>query len=176
MNVDMRFMVVIAATTFYILIIATIPIRLKYIAKRIGEKIFSTVPKKPFLNILTLIFSALLIVLLFFRDAGLLGTIVICLVAIIGAAMGSEELALLKKSGVYKNGILFGGNYIPLNEIYALQFFYNETEDKYANEENKRVLKILTNKRGTITLIYASEEECRKVVNTLKKLSPTIRM
>ena len=176
MKVDFRYVVVLIATAFYILILTTIPIRVKYIMRRIGKMIFPTTAKKPFLDIFIIIFAALLITLLFFRNVGLLGTIAICLVAILGTAMGSEELALLKKNGVYKNGIIFGGNHIPLDEIYALQVFYNESEDESANKENKRVLKILTNKKGTITLIYSSEEECRNVVDTLQKLSPEIRM
>ncbi len=167
-----RMILVVAAAIIYILILASSPFRLKYVLKRAGKLIVAVQKKKIFMQILILIFAALLIFLLFFRELGLFIDVIICLVAILGAAMGSEEMLLNKASGLYENGIIYNGNFLPLKEIYALPTLSYSKEEQESLDP--RVLSVTTDKKGTVNYYFASAEEKNSVQNELLKLNPSL--
>lgn len=168
-----RFILIAATAIVYLLILATAPLRLKYILKKAGNIIVPAQKKPIFMQVLILIFAALLIFLLFFRELGTAIDLIICLVAILGAAMGSEEAILSKVPGLYKNGIIFNGNFLPLSEIFALPTLsYSKAEQK---KLNPCVLTITTDKKGTLNYIFSSEEEKKYIQDGLLQLNPSLK-
>ncbi|WP_288805948.1 hypothetical protein [uncultured Treponema sp.] len=169
----LKTVIILCAAFIYIIILLTTPLRRTYILKKAGKQLLAVHNKQLLLPLLIMIFSGALIALLAFKDMSLSATVIICTVAILGAAMGTEETALFNKCGVYENGLIGGGHFLPLKEIYALPVLsYTEEEQQ---RQNERVLRVTTDKRGTITFVYDTPEECKAVIDTLLSIAPDLK-
>ena len=107
----LKTVIILCAAFIYIVILLTTPLRRTYILKKAGKQLLAVHNKQLLLPLLIMIFSGALIALLGFKDMSLSATVIICTVAILGAAMGTEETALFNKCGVYENGLIGGGHF-----------------------------------------------------------------
>lgn len=167
---NQRLFLVIASAVVYFLILFSIPLRIKYIMNRTGKKLVSVEKKNILLQVLIIVFAGLLIGVLLIRELGLMTDIVISLVAILGVAMGSEEVALNDKCGLYEKGIIGNGHFLPLTEIFALPALSYSKEEQEALDP--RVLMVTTDKKGTVNFIYSSPEEKDLIEKGLLSLNP----
>lgn len=170
---NLRLFIVLLSAFIFLIIIFSIPFRTKYIIKCAGKLILPVYNNHPIIPVFIIILSALLITIIGFKELGFISDTIICLVSILGVAMGSEEVALYNKWGVYTNGLIGNGHFLALKEIYALPYlsYTKEEQEQY----NNKVLPITTDKRGTINFIYKTEKECEDVKNALLKLAPDLR-
>ena len=49
---------------------------------------------------------------------------------------------------------------------------YTEEEQQ---RQNERVLRVTTDKRGTLTFVYDTPEECKAVIDTLLSIAPDLK-
>ena len=159
-----------AAVLIYLVIIASIPLRVRFILKKAGKILVPVLEKKVLLQYVTIVISGFLIVILFFRELGFVYDCIICLVSILGCAMSSEEICLNKKCGLYQNGLIANGHFLPLEEIYALPVLSYEKEVQ--DSMDPRILVITTNRQGTVNYVFSSAEEKLQVQNGILKLKP----
>lgn len=165
-----RYGILLVSVICYLLIIITIPFRVKAILKKAGECVYHVKGKSFVIQILIIICCGAILALLAFRELGTIGDAIVCIVAILGAAMASEETGLYKHCGVYKNGIISGGHYLPISEIYSIPSL-NLSEDERKSSSS---VKIVTDKKGTVTFTYDSPEECNEVVQKIIELKPSL--
>lgn len=165
--------ITICAICIYIVILITTPFRGKYIQKKAGKQILAVHNKPVALPIFIIVLSGALIILLSIKKLEPLYTGIISVVAILGAAFGTEEAALHNKCGVYENGLIGEGHFLPLKEIYAIpELSYTEEERK---QKDGRVLHITTDRHGSISFAYKTPEERKAVIDALLTIAPDIK-
>lgn len=163
-----RFVLAVVSTVLYFLILISIPFRTKFILSKAGKKIVGGKIHGLFLPILIMVCSFLLIFVVYFKELSFIVDLITCLVGLLGAAMGSEEAALSNIGGLYENGLVGTGHYLPLKEIYHIKEFDWSQED-WENSD-KRVFHVVTDKKGTVPFVCTSEEECKEMLDVLKKI------
>lgn len=169
----LRMVMVIVSGIIYGLILVSVPFRVKYVMKRSGKLIVSTAKKNIMFQIVSVILSGALLGILFFRELGFFSDLIICLVAILGSAMGSEDGALSGKNGLYENGLIGNGHFLPLSEIVALPALSYSKEEQEALNQN--VMMVTTESKGTVNYLFDSAEEKKLVENELLKLNPALK-
>lgn len=167
---NQRIIMVLASAIVYFLILASLPLRIKMIMKKAGKNLVAVQGKNILMQILIIIVSGLLIGMLYIRELGFFADIVICLVGILGCAMGAEEAALNNKCGLYENGIIGNGRFLPLSEIFALPTLTYSKEEQAALDQ--KVLVVTTDKNGTVNFLYATPEEKDLMEKGLISLNP----
>lgn len=168
-----QLIITICAICIYSIILLTTPLRGKYIQKKAGKQILAVHKKSIVLPIFIIILSGALILLLCIKKLEPIYTGIICIVAILGAAFGTEEAALHNKCGVYENGLIGEGHFLPLKEIYAVQELSYTEEERQQKDE--RVIHITTDKHGSISFAYKTPEECKAVIDALLTIAPDIK-
>ncbi len=167
-----RMSVLIGCSVIYFLIVFTMPLRVKMILKKAGKPVYLAKGKMLALQIFIIVCSAAIIAILVFRELGLIGDSIACLVAILGVAMGTEELALYRHCGVYENGIINAGHYLALSEIHSiprLKVSSSSEKDDFTS------VRLLTDKMGSVTLFYANSEDCAAAIDAIVKLKPSLK-
>ncbi|MGP1367737.1 MAG: hypothetical protein ACTTKX_00590 [Treponema sp.] len=163
----------IVSPLIYIFIVVSMPLRRKFILKRAGNRILAVNKKNTILPVLIMLSCAVLMAIIQIKKLGTTTDIIVLLIATLGAAMGSSEISLNGSEGVYTNGLIGSGHFLPLSEIYALPA-YDELQ-KNPTDFNHKVLKIVTDRRGAVSFFYSTPEECKSVIEALVKLSPSLK-
>ena len=166
----LRIIILICSLLVYFGIIFTIPLRRKAILKRAGNLIFLVKCKSIIVQILIIVCCGLILAILAYRELGLVGDIVVCLVSILGVAMGASELSLYKNCGIYENGIIGNGFYLPYSEIYSIPVLSQDNSD--LKDNSSTLLKVITDKKGTVSFSYDNPEEFKQVVEKLSEIKP----
>lgn len=156
----------------YAAILISMPFRTKKILKKAGNVVVQAKRKQLVLPVIVIVCCAALIFLLLIRDFGIMTNFVICLVAILGVSMGSAEASLNNCSGVYENGLIGGGHYLPFAEIAAIPSLSGR--DAPSGTDSSNVLHVTTNKKGSVSFIYADEAECAAVLEAVLRLAPNL--
>ena len=166
----MGFREIAVLLSFFIclVIVATSPFRIRFILKKAGKRLVSAKMGNALIQVLVLVFSFLILLLMKFRELGAAGDVVLCLVAILGSAIGSEELFMRNVSGLYEKGIIGNGHYLPLSEIFRVPFLTLEKEEQDRLEPTE--FRVITVKKGNVTFRFLSTEECRAVLEKLEEM------
>jgi hypothetical protein len=77
-----------------------------------------------------------------------------------------------KCSGVYSNGIVAEGQFIPFADIVGIPFL-SLPENQQALHDTG-VLELVTKKRTNMQIIYSNEDECLRVIDKLIELEPRL--
>lgn len=168
-----RLMMVFAGAAVYMLVLASIPLRLKLIMRKAGNLVVPIAKKNIVMQIGIMILSGCLIGILAVRELGLFVDAVILLVGIIGVVMGSQDAFLSGKGGLYENGIIGNGCFVSISEINALPALSYTKEEREAL--NQTVLMVSTENRGIINFLFDTEEEKKNIENELLKLKPGLK-
>lgn len=152
-------------------ILCLIPFRRKLILQKAGELIYSTSKKNILSSILIIVLSFALIVVLYFRNLGNFISAIIYCVAILAVTMSSNEIALSKYNGIYKNGIVGNGNFLAFSEIYAIPLLTCSKEEQ--EQDASSVIKFITNKKGNVSFGFSDSEEQKKVLKLIVELNPS---
>lgn len=140
--------------------------------KKSGKKIISVRKKNIFLQVLILIFSALLILMVWLRDLGSLTDIVVCLVAVLGCTMSLNEIFMNRFCGLYEKGLVGNGRFLPFEKILAVKNL--SFSEQAAQEIAPRILILATEKNPSEQFIFSSKEERLSIQNEILKRNPEI--
>ena len=167
-----RLLLICVSFVMYVLMLVSVPLRKKIILKRAGRCILKIRKNRLFMQVVAITFAGLLLALLFIRNLGSAGNVIICLVSILATAMSSEEIALNDVSGLYENGIIADGHFLMLSEIFAIPALSYSKEEQ--ERQNANALVIQTDKRGVVTFAFPTPRERDAVLDGLLKLNPNL--
>ena len=105
--------------------------------------------------------SFVMLVGLYFREYALYMVIILHIVPLLALEMSSKELVYRNKAGIYADFIIVGGRKLFKNEFYALPTLEYETDIN-------NTLEVVTEKKGTVLLVFANTEERIAAVKILK--------
>lgn len=169
---ELRVIFVVSAAVLYLLAFFLVPLKIKFLLKKTGNLVVPAKKKTVFLNILILIFSALLVFFVWLRDLGLFTDAVVCLVAVLGCVMSLNEIFLNKFCGLYEKGLVGNGRFLPLEKITALPLL-KCSEDELENIDS-RILVVSTEKKSSEQFVFSTEEEKNLVQSEILKLKPEL--
>lgn len=169
---ELRVIFVVSAAVLYLLAFFLVPLKIKFLLKKTGNLVVPAKKKTVFLNILILIFSALLVFFVWLRDLGLFTDAVVCLVAVLGCVMSLNEIFLNKFCGLYEKGLVGNGSFLPLEKITALPLL-KCSEDELKNID-PRILVVSTEKNPSEQFVFSTEEEKNLVRSEILKLKPEL--
>lgn len=151
----------------FFLMFFSIPFRVKKIAAKSGEVVFKT--SQPSLGRAVIIFllGFLLMAATMIRSFSLINQLILCGCALLGEEMAMREFCLSGKYGVYEKGIISAGRFVAFDDIVTFPVLNLPPEEQ--EHYDKRTLVIATKSVGKVELVFASEEECRKVTDEAKK-------
>lgn len=161
-----------------VLILATLPLRIKNLSKKMGNCLLPLSRKKSMLFIAVLCFAPLLIVFQWFRPFAPYIHIILSVTAVLAVEIVIRERVFDSRSGVYENAIIVDGRLLERSDIVAFPTLaYENSEDTVENPEEypsledpvyRKALKIVTKKSGVIFVGFETEEERNKTVEIVK--------
>ena len=154
----------------YILMISFLiflPLYSKKLLSKAGNLYFSFNKKTDAKYYGVLIFSLLLIFLMYFQQATLY-TFIINACAVLGFFIVNKESTFKKNYGVYENMIIANSTFVEYSDIvtFPILDLPKEEQENYP----KNCLTIATKSKGKINLVFSSDEECSLVIEKLKEL------
>ena len=155
----------------YILIAAswfTIPLRRKRSLNESGKIILGFPKKNNKFVIFVEILSVFLVTILFFIRYGAFVSVVLCGCGVLGAWIVVGEAALGKYYGLYENGIIAVGKYIPYDDIMTFPVLNLPKNEQLNHPQN--VLVIASRRYGNVEIAFESDEVCSEVISTLRKM------
>lgn len=169
MNVVTLIIVIVSFCT-YAALIAFMPLRKARMLKNAGRYEMPVKPRMLKFAIIVLVCCPLLILLILIRDMGLMTNCVMCGVSLLGTEMAVREVLTAKCSGVYTNGLIADGHFIPFSEIFGIPFFSQTDEQQELHDTG--VLDLVTKRKTNQQIIYSTEDEFRRVVEKILELEP----
>ena len=169
MNV-VTLIIVIVSLCAYAALIAFLPLRKARMLKSAGSYEMPVKPRMLKFAIIVLICCPLLILLILFRDMGLMTNCVMCGVSLLGTEMAVREILTAKCSGVYTNGLVADGHFIPFSEIFGIPFFSLTDEQQELHDTG--VLDLVTKRKTNQQIIFSTEDEFRRVIEKILELEP----
>ena len=146
----------------------SIPLKRKNVMAEVGNPIL-LFPKKGYgFTIGVQVVAIILITILFFIRYTVFVSIVLCGCGVLGAWIVVGEAALGPKYGLYKNGIVAVGKYIPYSDIITYPVFNLPKKEQLNHPGN--VLVIACRKYGNVEITFESDEICSEVVAKLREL------
>ena len=161
-----------------VLILATLPLRIKNLSKKMGNCLLPLSRKNSMLFVAVLCFAPLMIIFQWFREFAPYIHIILSVTAVLAVEIVIRERVLDSRSGVYENAIIVDGRLLERSDIVAFPTLeYENTEDAVENPEEypsledpvyRKALKIVTKKSGVILVGFETEEERSKTVEIVK--------
>lgn len=168
----------IVALAIMLLILGTLPLRIKKLTKKLGKCLLPLSRKNSMLFIAVLCFAPLMIIFQWFREFAPYIHIILSITAVLAIEIVIRERVFDARSGVYENALIVDGRLILKEDIVAFPTLeYENDPDAEDNPEEypsvndptyKKALKIVTNKNGVIFVGFETEEERNKAVEILK--------
>ena len=169
----------IVALVAMVLILATLPLRIKKLTKKMGTCLLPLSRKKSMLFVAVLCFAPLMIIFQWFREFQPYIHIILSATAVLAIEIVIREQVYDARSGVYENALIVDGRLLLKEDIIALPTLeyendpeaFDESEDgtpSISDPAYKKALKIVTDKSGVIFVGFESEEERNKTVEIIK--------
>lgn len=114
-----------------------------------------------------LIFSFLLVFLMYFQQTTLY-TVIINACAVLGLFIVCKESTLKKCYGVYENMIIVNSTFVEYSDIITFPIL-DLPKDEQQNYP-KNCLTIATESKGKVDLIFSTDEECQQAIQKLQEL------
>lgn len=172
--IDLRINFVVASLAFlyFILQLCFLKFWQKKVRIQIGELILKTISPKNSKAIITLILCPALIVFSLITKSTTFVCILMSLIASLACYIVCKEIVYSKLNGVYQNGLIGSGKFIPFDRIKS---FPNTSWKEPEKEEtiDLAIELIAANKKKKeeiIFITYATISEYAKVVQTIKDL------
>lgn len=165
---DINLILVVISFILFGASLIAIPLKRKSVMALTGNPLI-LFPKKGYGLIIGVeIVAVVLITILFFIRYSFFVSAVLCGCGVLGAWIVVGEASLGPKYGLYENGIVAVGKYIPFDDIVTYPVF-NLPKSEQANHPDN-VLVIACRKYGNVEIVFDSAEVCSQVVNKLKEL------
>jgi len=97
---------------------------------------------------------------------------IMCAIGVLGTEMAVQEVITAKCCGVYANGLIAEGRFIPFSDILGIPLLSLPKNKQELHDTG--VLELVTKKRTNMQIIYSTEDECRRVVEKLVELEPRL--
>lgn len=176
MNLNGFNLISAVSAVLYFLILVFVLIKTKVMVKSAGKIIISFKKKNILFQILTMIFSALLVFIIGVKSLGVFTDSVVCLVALLGCFMSFNEILANGFCGLYENGLIGNGHFLPFEKILALPLLSASKEggtSEFSSPEiNPRILLVKTERNSAEQFIFSSEEEKDFVQKEILKRNP----
>lgn len=168
----------IVALVAMVAIVATLPLRIKKLTKKLGNCLLPLSRKQSMLFVAVLCFAPLMIIFQWFRTFEFYIHIILSITAILAIEIVIRERVYDARSGVYENALIVDGRLFEKNDIIALPTLeYENDPEAEENPEDfpslndpayRKALKIVTNKNGVLFVGFETEEERNKAVEIIK--------
>ena len=165
---DIYLLIVIVSYVLFIASIIMIPYKRSNTLNLAGSLILGFPVNSMKKTILVQVVGFILITLVFFIRYEMLVTLVLCGCGILGGWIVMPEAALGSKYGLYENGIIAIGKYIPYDDIMAFPVLSLPKSEQMNHPHN--VLTIVTHKYGKLDLCFESDESCMEVIQQLRHM------
>ena len=166
MNPNM--LLVIAGYILFICGLIAIPVKQKKVMAIAGNCLYSFPKKRTGFIVGVEITAFVLITLSVLMNYTFFITMILCACGVLGAWIVVGEAALGSKYGLYDNGIVAVGKYIPYDDIVTFPILNLPKEEQKHYPQN--VLVIASRKYGNIEVPFDSDEICGEVIRILRKL------
>ena len=165
---DIYLILTIVSYILFALSIIMIPYKRNNTLKEAGNMIlgFPVPPSKK--TLLVQIVGFVLITIVFFIRYEILITIILCACGILGAWIVMPEAALGSKYGLYENGIIAVGKFIPYEDIMAFPILSLPKSEQMNHPQN--VLTLVSRKYGKLELYFENDEICMEVIRQLRQM------
>lgn len=165
--------IVIVSLCGYAALVCSAPFRRKAMLKKAGAFELPVKPRLIRFAVLVLICCPFLIGLVLLRDMGIFVDCIMCAVGLLGTEMAVREVMTTRCSGVYANGIIAEGRFIPFSDVLGIPLFSLSKKEQCAHDNG--ILELVTKKRTNLQIAYAGEEECRRVLEKIVELEPRLK-
>ncbi len=158
---DILTIVHITSYAIAVLLLVSLPVRMALFSKGLGSVLLPLTKTKTNLYILTISLAIVMLTVLHFRDFSIFVASVLHGTALLALEMGVREFLHRIKTGLYEKALVVDGQKILKDEIVALPTLEYETEVD-------NTLSIVTEKRGTKIVFFATKKERESVVQIIK--------
>ena len=165
---DPYLLIAIAGYVLFFCSLGAIPVKRKKVIDEAGECIYGFPKKRTGFMIGVEVTAFVLITLSYFIRYTFFVTIILCACGVLGAWIVVGEAALGGKYGLYENGIVAVGKYIPYDDIVTFPILNLPKDEQLNYPQNELV--IASRKYGNIEIPFDSDEICREVVHLLRKM------
>lgn len=167
------FVIVCCALAVYAALLASTPLRRNSMLRKAGDRVLPAKPRLTKFAVFVLICCPLLILLVLLRSMGTFVDIIMCGVALLGTEMAVREMITAKISGVYSHGLIAEGRLIEFSDIADIPLL--QMSKKEQEKHDNGVLELVTGKHGRQQIIYANEEECRRITEAIIEAEPRLK-
>lgn len=163
----------IVSVAIYAAMFIAIPVRRKIAKKNSGKLLMKIAEPALYRSTVIILLSLMLIIFAKVRDFKLVSQLILVGCGLLGEYMSMNDYAYFRMSGVYENGILVNGTFLPFENITCFPILQlpEEEQEKY----DKSSLVLATTKKPTVTLMFASEEECAEAVEKILEVKPELK-
>lgn len=182
MNLNGFYLISVVSAVLYFLILVFVLVKTKIMVKSAGKIIISFKKKNILFQILTMIFSALLVFIIGVKSLGVFTDSVVCLVALLGCYMSSNEILAngfcgLYENGLIGNGLIGNGHFLPFEKILELPLLSASNEGGASEFSSSpgidpRILLVKTERNSAEQFIFSSGEEKDFVQKEILKRNP----
>ncbi len=167
-NMIVKLVFLIAACCGIAVVLSMIPFRRKKIIREAGEVIYAMNHKNLSRLILVNVIAVFLSVIVFKMNYNYLVSGALSACAVAASFIVTKDAGISDLDGVYENAILCNGNFIKYSDIKEFPVFKLPKKDQELYAKNALV--IVTNKNIKTELVFASDEECQRVIAQLVQM------
>lgn len=145
------------------------------IQNKLGELVLKTTSPSNSKSIITLVLCPILIVLSLITKATFFVCCLMITVSCLACYINCSELVYKKLNGIYRNGIVGSGKFIPFDKIDSFpDTSWKEPEKQNTNSLAIQLVQVKKEKPGVLFIDYDSISEYVKVVNAIKSTVPAL--
>ena len=148
-------------------IIATIPLRTRRILSKSGKMILPLENGVPVKVIGMFILSAL--------NFAPYIQVVIALAALLAAWMAAKEASGLGKTGIYEDAIIWGTEFIPMDDILSIPTLAYENDPETVGVDMTAIEIIRKSSAATVTLTLGTEEKRAETLSAILRRRPDLK-
>lgn len=156
---------------YFIIQLCLIPSWRKRVTKKSGSLILKTVSPKNSKNIAAFILCWALVFFSLITRTSIFLCCLMCAVSCLACYIAAKETVYAKLNGIYENGLIGSGRFIPFEKIQAFQnVSWNKPETQ---NTNSLAIQLKTEKQqdgGIVFIEFESSAEYCTVIQTLKQL------
>lgn len=156
-------------------IIATIPLRTRRILSKSGKMILPLENGVPVKVIGMFILSGLIIAIIPMRNFAPYIQVVIALAALLAAWMAAKEASGLGKAGIYEDAIIWGTEFIPMDDILSIPTLAYENDPETVGVDMTAIEIIRKSSAATVTLTLGTEEKRAETLSAILRRRPDLK-
>ena len=172
---DLVFAILMISYCAVLILLLSIPLRRRAIMLRAGSRIFEIKHRKSaFFKTLFIVFlCAVLIFVIQSRYFSIFVDIAFCGTAVLGVEFAARQFSLMSLCGAWQNAVIVDTEVVLYDDIVVFPVLQLPPSEQKNYSPN--VLVVETKSRGTVNLIFSSEEICKKVLDVIFTERPELK-